>query len=402
MKLLDQLQFNRQLFARHRVRTGLLLLAVGIGVASVIMLSSLGEGARRYVDREFSALGNMLLIMMPGRKETTGGHPPLYGSTPRDLTLDDARALSRIPAIEAIAPVIAGTALVSQQSRSREAILVGTTPEFFQVRQLNVARGSALPERTNTDAMPVCVLGAKLKQELFGSRRAIGEWVRVGDRRMRVIGVLEERGESLGMDLRDLVIVPVRTAEQIYNTQGLFRVLMELSPGADFRHVEERVREIIRDRHEGEDDVTIISQDSVLAAFNNILTTLTLAIAAIAAVSLLVAGILIMNISLISVSQRRQEIGLLKAIGASRRQVHQLFLGESLILVSTGCVCGIAFAWISISIVARLWPSFPLAAPWWAVPAAVFTALLSGLVFSLIPARRAASLDPVLALRGSA
>jgi len=400
MRLLDQLHFNGQLFLRHRVRTVLLLLAVGLGVASVIMLTSLGEGARRYVDREFSALGNQLLIVLPGRKETTGGAPPIYGAAPRDLTLEDAQALERLPAIRAVAPVIAGTAPVTRGSRSREVIVLGSTAAIFQVRKMDVAQGKILPERADSEALAVCVLGSKLKQELFGNRRAIGEWVRAGDRRMRVIGVLEERGESLGLDLRDMIIVPVRTAEQMFNSPGLFRVLLELDANADFDRVEERVRGVIRERHEGEDDVTLISQDSMLAAFNNILTTLTLAIAAIAAISLLVAGILIMNISLISVSQRRREIGLLKALGGSSRQVRQLFLGESLLLVSLGSVAGVAVAWVAVLVVARLWPAFPLAPPWWSVPAAVGTALLSGLVFSLIPARRAAALDPVLAMRG--
>lgn len=400
MLLSDQIRFNWQLFLRHRVRTGLILLAVGIGVASVILLTSLGEGARRYVDREFSSLGNKLLIVLPGRKETTGGAPPIYGTAPRDLTLEDAQSLSRVPAVRAVAPIIAGTAPVALGSRSREVIVLGSTPEVFQVRNLEVSQGKILPERTRSEAMAVCVIGAKLKRELFNNSRAIGEWVRIGDRRMRVIGVLAERGESLGLDLRDMVIVPVRTAEQMFNTPGLFRILLELTGNADLVRTEARIREIIRERHEGEDDITLISQDSMLAAFDNILATLTLAIAAIAAISLLVAGILIMNISLISVSQRRREIGLLKALGASSMQVRQLFLGESLMLVSLGSLTGILFAWLVLLIMLRVWPSFPLVPPWWAIPAAVGTALVAGLVFSLLPARRAAALDPVLALRG--
>lgn len=402
MHLPDQIRFNWQIFIRHRVRTGLLLLAVGLGVASVILLTSLGEGARRYVDREFSALGNQLLIVLPGRKETTGGSPPIYGTAPRDLTLEDTQALSRIPSIKAVAPIIAGTVSVSVGSLSREVIVLGSTPEIFQVRQLEVAQGKMLPDRTRTDAMAVCVLGSKLKQELFGQGRAIGEWVRAGDRRMRVVGVLVERGESLGLDLRDMIIVPVRTAEQMFNTPGLFRVLIELTGNADFTRTEAKIMEIIRERHEGDEDVTIISQDSMLAAFDNILTTLTLAIAAIAAISLVVAGILIMNLSLISVSQRKREIGLLKALGASSSHVRQLFLGESLMLVSMGSLAGVIFSWAVVMVVARLWPVFPLAPPWWSIPAAVGTALIAGLVFSLLPARRAAALDPVLALRGEA
>ncbi|MEH6616904.1 MAG: ABC transporter permease, partial [Porticoccus sp.] len=141
MYLADQIRFNGQIFLRHRVRTGLLLMAVGLGVASVILLTSLGEGARRYVDQEFSALGNQLLIVFPGRKETTGGSPPVYGTAPRDLTLEDAMAMSRIPSVKAVAPIIAGTTAISVDNISRESIVLGSTPEIFQVRQLDVSQG---------------------------------------------------------------------------------------------------------------------------------------------------------------------------------------------------------------------------------------------------------------------
>jgi putative ABC transport system permease protein len=400
MRLFDQLVFNRQLFMRHRVRTVLLLLAVSIGVASVILLTSLGEGARGYVDREFSALGNRILIVLPGRKETTGGGPPIYGASPRDLTLEDANALGRIPGVLAVAPIIAGTTTIAHSNRSREVITLGSTDAFFTVRQLNVGMGRLLSARARTEPLAVCVLGVKVKRELFGSRRALGQWVRVGDRRMRVIGVLEERGESLGLDMRDMLVIPVRTAEQLFDSPGLFRILLDIAPSADSDKIQEQTLRVIRKRHDGEEDVTVISQDSMLAAFDNILATLTMAIAAISSISLLVAGILIMNISLISVSQRRKEIGLLKAIGASSRQIKQLFIGESLLLISMGSALGISVAFALIFVFAGLWPSFPLQPPTWAVPAALLVAFGTGLVFSIMPAKRAAALDPVLALRG--
>ncbi len=400
MRLSDQFSFNRQIFLRHKVRTGLLLLAVAIGVASVILLTSLGEGARGYVDREFSALGNRILIVLPGRKETTGGGPPIYGAAPRDLTLEDANALGRIPGVLAVAPIIAGTTTVAHSSRSREVITLGSSDKFFAVRQLAVGAGRILSSRSRSEPLAVCVLGIKVKRELFGSSRALGEWVRVGDRRMRVIGVLEERGESLGLDMRDMLLIPVRTAEQLFDSPGLFRILLDIAPSADSDKIQEKILKLIRSRHDGEEDVTVISQDSMLAAFDNILATLTMAIAAISSISLLVAGILIMNISLISVSQRRQEIGLLKAIGASSRQIKQLFIGESLLLISMGSALGIGFAFALITILAGLWPSFPLQPPNWAVPAALVVAFGTGLMFSIMPAKRAAALDPVLALRG--
>lgn len=400
MRLSDQLRFNFQLLQRHGMRTFLLLLAVAIGVASVILLTSLGEGAKRYVDREFSSLGNRLLIVLPGRKETSGGAPPIYGAAPRDLTLEDADALRRVPGVTAIAPIIAGTATVGLKNRSREVITIGSTPDFFTVRQLKVGKGKVLSARTYSEALATCVLGTKLKKELFGNAAALGEWVRVGDRRMRVVGILEERGESLGLDLRDMIIIPVRTAEQLFNSPGLFRIILDLTENTSIINTEQRIRAIIKQRHDGEDDITLVSQDAMLAAFGNILTTLTLAIGAISAISLLVAGILIMNISLISVSQRRKEIGLLKAIGASSHQVKRLFIGESLLLVSFGSLAGILFAYASILVFATVWANFPLTPPFWAVPAAVLMAFIAGLVFSIVPAKRAAALDPVLAMRG--
>jgi len=402
VRLADQLRFNWQVFSGHAMRTFLLLLAVAIGVASVVMLTSVGEGARRYIDREFSSLGNRLVVVFPGRNETVGGAPPVFGNSPRDLTLEDAEALARISSIRDFAPIIAGTATVSLGARSREVIIMGTTRGFFAVRQTALSQGAIFPERAGSDALGICVIGAKLKRELFGNSRAVGEWVRVGDRRMRVTGVLADSGESFGMDMGDLVLIPVRTAEQMFNSPGLFRVMLELQEGADEALATERIYQVIRDRHDGEDDVTIVTQDSMLKSFNSILTALTLAIGAIGAISLLVAGILIMNISLISVSQRRAEIGLLKAIGASRNQVRQLFLGESMLLVCLGIAVGVVVAYAAVFLVRSLYPAFPLMPPWWAVPAAAITALAAGLVFSWLPAKRAAGLDPVLAMRGGA
>lgn len=377
-----------------------MLLAVSIGVTSVILLTSLGEGARLFVEAEFSSLGNRLLIVFPGRNETTGNGPPIFGTSPRDLTIDDALSFRRLPSVSKVAPVIAGTVSIARDNRSRDVITMGTTREFLDIRQLAVNKGSNLPDSADSLATPVSILGAKVKQELFGNQNAIGEWLRIGDRRMRVIGIIEDAGQSIGLDMEDLVLIPIRTAEQLYNSPAVFRVMVELSPAADDERVKERMRDIIRDRHEGEDDITLVSQDSVLKAFDNILTSLTLAIGSIGAIGLFVAGILIMNISLISVSQRRREIGLLKAIGASSRQVRNLFLGDALMLVSFGSAAGILLAFSVLLFFRQLWPAFPMTPPMWAIPAVIAMALASGLLFAWLPARRAAALDPVLALRG--
>jgi putative ABC transport system permease protein len=384
----------------YRARTMLTLLAMAIGVASVVMLTSLGEGARRFVTGEFQSLGTHLLIVLPGRSETTGGAPPLMGETPRDLTLDDALAIERSRAVRRIAPIAVGSAGVSYREREREVMIIGSTASFLEVRHLEMASGRFLPKGDPRRASPVCVLGAKLKRELFGSEPAIGRWVRIGDRRFRVLGTLASRGRSIGVDIHDIVIVPVAAAQALFDTYSLFRVLVEARSDEAIPRARKDIRSIIQARHEGEDDVTVIAQDAVVATFDRIFTALTLTVAGIASISLAVAGILIMNVMLVAVSQRTSEVGLLKALGATSGAVMRVFLAEATILSLVGAAAGVAVGYAAIQFVDRAYPLLSLAAPAWAVASAVLVALITGLVFGVLPARRAAKLDPVAALSG--
>lgn len=400
MRPLDLLIFALQAVTRHRLRAGLILLAMAIGVAAVIALTALGEGARRYVTGEFAALGTNLLIVLPGRNETRGGHPPLLGETPRDLTLDDALALTRSRLIRRSAPLMVGAATVSYGARAREVSILGSTADFKEVRHVTLAQGRFLPVMDPGRASPVCVLGGKVRDELFGAERALGSWVRIGDRRFRVIGVLTSTGQSLGTDLDDTAIIPVASAQNLFNRASLFRILVEVQRREDLGQAERVVLNTIRERHEGEEDVTVITQGAVLATFDNILRTLTLAVAGIGAISLIVAGILIMNVTLVSVSQRTREIGLLKALGATPSTIRSIFLGEAALLASFGAGFGWLIGQTGVWIGRALYPDFPLAAPLWAIIAGLGVALGTGLVFALLPARRAARLDPVQALAG--
>ena len=375
-----------------------MLLAMAIGVASVIILTSLGEGAKRYVAREFSSLGTNILIVLPGRSETTGGPPPLLGQTPRDLTLEDAIALIRSSYIKYVAPITLGSAPVSFGDKSREVLIMGSTPNIFDIRQLATAQGEFLPPGDPTKGAAVCVVGYKLRKELFGNTETLGEWIRIGERRFRIIGVLAKKGQSLGMDMGDVVIVPVASAQTLFNTSALFRVLVQAKGHDSIQKAKESIISIIRERHDNEDDITVITQDALLSTFDRVLTALTLSIAGVAAISLLVAGILIMNVMLIAVSQRKSEIGLLKSIGARNSQVLSLFLVESALLSLTGAVLGVIVSFAVLWIFMRLVPAFPVTLSLWGLFAAVGTAFTAGLVFGVMPARRASALDPVLAL----
>ena len=402
MKFFDVVQFASGSLRGSRTRTLLMILAMSIGVASVVVLTGLGEGARRYVVNQFSSLGTNLVIVLPGRTETAGiGPGMLLGQIPRELSLDDAQALLRSRAIGRIAPLTIGSTQISQGALNREVVVLGSTSDLLEVRHMNLAQGQFLPAGDLHSSESVCVLGIKIKNELFGQQQAIGGWVRLGDRRFRVIGIMATQGESMGFNTDEIVIVPVASAHMLFNTSGLFRVLVEAKSRDAIEQAKHDAEEILLRRHNGENDVTVITQDAVVATFDRILTALTLAVGGIAGISLAVAGILIMNVMLIAVSQRVKEIGLLKALGAPAAQIRNLFFAEAILLSGIGSVVGLILGESGVWVIGRIYPSLPVVAPWWAVLAALGTALGTGIMFSVWPARRAARLDPVMALARS-
>ncbi len=394
----DALAFALRSLGSARVRAGLTLLAMAIGVAAVVVLTALGEGARRYVTGQFASLGTHLLIVLPGRSETTGGQPPLLGETPRDLTLDDALALLRSPHVRRVAPVTLGSAPVSWKGRERETTVVGTTADFFPVRRVELAQGRPLPAGDPRLANPACVIGAKVQRELLGAEPPLGKWLRVGEWRCRVTGVLASEGRSIGLDLEELVILPVASAQAVFDAPSLFRILVEARSRADIAPAADDLRRTLAARHEGEEDVTVITQDAVVATFDRIFDALTLAVGGIGAVSLAVAGILIMNVMLVAVSRRTAEVGLLKALGATSAQVERLFLLEAGLLASLGATVGVAVGVLSAALLGRIYPMLEPVPPVWAVAAGFGVAIATGLLFGVLPARRAARLDPVQAL----
>lgn len=399
MKIIDTLRYTSTAAIGIPLRTGLLILAMSIGVASVVILTALGDGARQYVVREFSAIGSNLVIVLPGRSETRGFSPAnLVTSTPRDLTVDDANALLKLRGIQRISPIVVGTTEINAAGKLREAMMVGTNNDFNKIRQLKLGLGRFLTQDEAGRGSAEVVLGAIIRQELFGAENPLGKIVRVGDRRLRVVGVLSQGGQGMGMTTDELLIVPITTAQAMLNTNTLFRILVEANSRALLDEVKSSVLKMITQRHDGEEDVTVITQDAVLQTFDKILNVLTLGVAGIAAISLAVAGILVMNVMLVSVVQRTDEIGLLKALGATSKTVLQLFMTEAILLSLTGGILGTGLGYFGAGILRQIYPTFPAYPPLWAVWAGLGTAITSGLVFGIMPARRAARLDPIQAL----
>ncbi len=399
MRIPDLILFARGAATGNPLRTSLLVLAMAIGVAAVVMLTALGDGARRYVVEGFSALGTNLVIVLPGRSQTGGFNPGnAITSTPRDLSIDDAQALLRGNSVRRVAPLAIGTSEISYGGKLREVMVAGTTASYREVRNLTLAQGHFLSDGDWRRGASEAVIGAKIRDELFGAEPALGQLVRVGDRRFRVVGIIAATGQGLGMNTDELVIVPVSLAQAMFNSNTLFRILVEAYNREAIEAAKIQVTEIIKLRHEGEEDITVITQDAVLATFDKLLGALTLAVAGIAAISLAVAGILVMNVMLVSVAQRTAEIGLLKALGATGSTIRIAFLTEAAILSLAGAVLGYLLGQGGAALIRQLYPILPAYPPDWAVLAGLGTALITGILFGVLPARQAARLDPVESL----
>lgn len=401
MQPADALIFVFRVLRRHVLRTFLLLLSVAVGVGAVVVLTSLGESARSYVMDEFSSLGTSLLSVTPGRSETSGMGPSSFvGSTPRDLTLGDAQAMQRSAAVKRIAPMVIGEAALSRGGKVRQVPVIGATADLLELRKWKMGAGRFLPEGDIDRAPAVVVLGDKVRRELFGPQSAIGDFVRVGDRRFRVVGILETEGRSLGTDVEEIAVLPVARAMEVFDIAGLFRIMVEARSREWLDRAAEDIRVIVKDRHQGEEDVTIVRQDAVVKTFDRILQALTWTVGGIASVSLLVAGVLLMNVMLVSVSQRTDEIGLLKAIGASRQRILGLFLLESGGLALLGALLGLALGFVGNIGIGHFVPDIVLRPPLWTLVATPIFSVVAGILFGLMPARRAAELDAIDALMG--
>lgn len=401
MKLNDLLLLATRAMLRYRLRAAMMLLATSIGIVSVLLLTALAEAGRLFVTGEFRVLGTELIIVQPGNPGSSGSNPfGFMGETPRDLTFRDVEVVRRTPGVVRAAPIMMGQLPVSFGGRERETLVVGSNQDYARIRKLQMKAGSFFPRMDMDRISPVCAVGEEIVSELFRSAPALGRWLRLGESRCRVTGIIADSGQSIGINTGEIVVAPVGFMATVYNTEALTNIMIEARSREAVPGVIDEITERLIEQHYGMHDFVTITQDAVLSVFDGIFDAISAALAGIAGISLIVAGILIMNVMLVAVSQRTSEIGLYMAIGAPRRQVMRLYLSEAAILAVFGSACGLAMGYALIWMAQQAFPTLEIRPPWWAVVAALATAVGSGLIFGALPARKAARMDPVQALRG--
>ncbi len=397
MRARDAISFALRAVAAQRLRTALTALGIAVGVAAVVLLTAIGEGVHRFVLAEFTQFGTNIVAVTPGRIATHGASPGIFG-TERPLTIADAQALADLPGVVATMGLVQGNAAIEHRGRSRRTAVYGVGPAMPEIFRFGVAAGRFLPPDDPRAARPLVVLGAKVRAELFGARAPLGAPVRVGGYRFRVVGVMEPKGQVLGFDMDDAVYVPTARALEIFDREGVMEVDILYEAGTPVNRITESVTARLRARH-GRVDFNLTTQADMLATLGSVLSVLTLAIGGLGAISLVVGGIGIVTILTIAVAERTGEIGLLRALGASRRQVGWLFLGEAAMLAALGGLAGLVLGLGAAQVLGVLLPGLPVQTAWRYVLLAEAVALGIGLLAGLLPAMRAARLDPVAALR---
>lgn len=381
----------------QRLRSFLTALGIAIGIAAVVLLTAIGEGIHRYVLNEFTQFGTHLVAVQPGRSTTMGASVGAFGNT-RPLTLEDAAALKRLPRVVNVEPVIAGNALVEAGGRQRRSNVYGVGSAFPEVFNFRVAGGRFLPPDDPRAARAFAVLGSQLRRELFGDANPLGQTLRVGGDRYRIIGMMDSKGQVLGFDVDDTVYIPAAKAMDLFERDGLMEIDVLYQAGANVDEIVAGVRRVLSARH-GREDFTVITQQQMLDVLGSVLDVLTFAVGALGGISLLVGGVGIFTIMTIAVRERTPEIGLLRALGARQGQILALFLGEATVLAAIGglggLLLGLGIAWLlGIAL-----PTLPAHVTWRYVASAELIAVAVGLIAGVWPARRAARLDPVEALR---
>lgn len=397
MRAMDLSRLAIGAVAAHRGRSLLTSLGIAVGIAAVVLLTSIGEGVHRFVLQEFTQFGTNIIAVTPGKTETFGISGAQISNV-RPLSLDDSAALERLDQVVAVVPVVQGNAEVEFEGRARRTMILGVGSDLPLVWSMGVSAGRFLPPDNQRAPRALVVLGSKVRDELFGDRNPLGQRLRAGGNRYRVIGVMESKGQFLGFDLDDAVYVPAAKALELFNRESLMEIDLVYRAGSSAESVRAGIERTMRARH-GSEDFTVTTQQQMLDVLGSVLDVLTFAVAALGGISLFVGGVGILTIMTIAVRERRAEIGLFRAIGARRGQVLRLFLFESLVLSAVGGIAGLIMGLGLALAIKVLAPSLPVHPSLEYAFLAELLAVVIGLVAGVLPARNAARLQPLEALR---
>jgi len=393
----DLIRLTLQSIVAHRMRSTLTALGIGIGVTAVVLLTSIGEGVNRYVVNQFTQFGTNTIGIQPGKMNTFGISASVLNST-RPLSLDDAEAIRRAPYVLHSVPVVSGSASIEGRGRERTVNVFAVGPEFDQAFKFNVASGEFLPPGDLQRARSVAVIGATVLEEIYDGQNPLGDRIRIGGNRYRIVGVMESKGQMLGFDLDDSVYIPTASGLELFDREGLHEIDVLYAEGAPVDEVVSGISRILVARH-GSEDFTIVTQQQMLDVLGSIVDVLTLGVGALGGISLLVGGVGIFTIMTIAVRERTGEIGLLRAIGATRRRVAQFFLSEAILLSGLGGLLGLAVGFVIVLVARIAVPGLPVhLSPLYAGIAEAI-AIVIGLLAGVLPARHAAALEPLDALR---
>ncbi|MCK5120886.1 MAG: ABC transporter permease, partial [Methylococcales bacterium] len=366
-------------------------------IAAVIILTSIGRGIHSYVLAEFTQFGTNLIAVFPG-KTTTLGLSGATISTVRPLSMADALSLSKLDNILAALPLVQGNARIEAGKKQRRTTVLGVGAAVPEIWKIKVATGRFLPANEQANPRAFAVLGHKLALELFGDNNPLGQRIRIGSDRFRVLGVMEKKGQMLGFDMDDTIYIPTAKALALFDRESLMEIDLLYKSNMSVKTIEKSIKRLLQLRH-GREDFTLITQDQMLKSIDSILNILTLSVAALGSISLLVGSVGILTIMTIAVSERISEIGLLRAVGAEQGTIFKLFLSEALVLSFAGGSIGVLLGLLIVYLISFTLPNLPVQLAWLYIMAAFAISLLIGLAAGVIPAMKAARLHPLDALR---
>ena len=387
----------------NKIRALLTMLGVIIGVFAVVELLAIGEGVKSFVTKEIEGLGSNLITVLPGKMEP-GQFNPSSGIGVSTLTNDDVRVLKKdVSSIEAVSPMMLISSPVKYGDKSApSALVLGATPEIFKVRDTKLDSGRVFEQKDEDEKKWVIVLGYPIAQSIFGDENAIGKKVIIRGEEIEVIGVLEKPKQSAspfgGQSFDDAVYLPFSAGIELTKTEQVFRIVAKIKSDIDVKDAKEEIKKVLLANHKDTEDFTVFTQEDLVDLVGTILDVMRALLGALGAISLLVGGIGIMNIMLVSVTERTREIGVRKAIGASQLDILIQFLIESLILSLLGGGIGLAFSF-GVAYVVKVKADFePVITPEFIILAIAFSVFI-GVIFGVAPAIRAARLDPIKALK---